>query len=188
MSSLRSALEELQAEDISHTSDQALEGDFSELHRAAAVLEAERLRRLAEIHRRQSHRRDGYLSTSSWLVDRHRFGWTAAGKDIRTARSLQRMPHTREGLAAGELSASAVQMLVTAQAGSSRAVPRGRTHPGRGGQTAARPPAPSHGLALEEIPRLEPGAEGRGATSRTTAPGARHHGPRNGPGRRRPGP
>jgi hypothetical protein len=115
MSSLRSALEELQAEDVSRVADQVLEADFSELQRAAAVLEAERLRRLAEIHRRQSHRRDGYLSTSSWLVDRHRFGWTAAGKDIRTARSLQRMPHTREGLATGEISASAVQMLVTAR-------------------------------------------------------------------------
>ena len=115
MSSLRSALEELQAEDLRRTPDDALEADFDELQRAVAAIEAERLRRLAEIHGRQSHRRDGYLSTASWLVDRHRFGWTAAGKDIRTARSLQRMPCTREGLATGQLSASAVQMLVTAR-------------------------------------------------------------------------
>src|SRR5437870_5415938 len=115
MSSLRSALEELQAEDISHTSDRALEGDFSELQRAAAVLEAERLRRLAEIHRRQTHRRDGYLSTASWLVDQHRMGWTAASKEIRTARAVERMPHTKEALATGELGSSAVQMLVWAR-------------------------------------------------------------------------
>jgi hypothetical protein len=115
MSSLRSALEELRAEDLRATPDEALEADFSELQRAAAALESERLRRLAEIHRRQSHRRDGYLSTASWLVDRHRLGWTAAGNDIRTARSLQRMPHTRDGLARGDLSPAAVQMLVTAR-------------------------------------------------------------------------
>lgn len=115
MSSLRSALEELQAEDLRPISDDALEYDFAELQRAAAAIESERLRRLAEIHRRQSHRRDGYLSTASWLVDRHRSGWTAAGKDIRTARSLQRMPHTRAGLASGDLSPSAVQMLVAAR-------------------------------------------------------------------------
>ena len=115
MSSLRSALDELQSEDLRHASDEALEADFSELQRGAATIESERLRRLAEIHRRQSHRRDGYLSTSSWLVDRHRLGWTAAGKDIRTARSLQRMPHTRSGLASGDLSPAAVQMLVSAR-------------------------------------------------------------------------
>lgn len=115
MSSLRSALEELQGEDLRRTADAALEADFSELQRAAAVVDAERLRRLAEIHRRQSHRRDGYLSTASWLVDRHRVGWQAAGKDIRTARSLQRMPHTRAGLSSGELSQSAVQMLISAR-------------------------------------------------------------------------
>src|SRR6266550_5442939 len=79
------------------------------------ALEAERLRRLAEIHRRQSHRREGYLTTASWLVDRHRLGWTAASKEIRTARSLERMPHTKEALATGELTSSAVQMLVWAR-------------------------------------------------------------------------
>jgi hypothetical protein len=115
VSSLRSALEELQTQDVHRMADPELEADFEELQRAAQTLEAERLRRLAEINRRQSHRRDGYLSTSSWLVDRHRMGWTAAAKEIRTARSLQRMPHTREALAGGDLTSSAVQMLVSAR-------------------------------------------------------------------------
>ena len=115
MSSLHSALEELQNEDIRNTPDEVLEADFAEIQRAAATVEAERLRRLAEIHRRQSHRRDGYLSTSSWLVDRHRLGWASAAKDIRTARSLQRMPHTREALASGAVSPSAVQVLISAR-------------------------------------------------------------------------
>src|SRR5438552_7454604 len=115
MSELRSAIEALQAEDISMVSDEQLEADFAELQRGGQTLEGERLRRLSEIHRRQSHRRDGYLSTAPWLVDRHRLGWTAASKEIRTARSLERMPHTREALAEGELTSSAVQMLVWAR-------------------------------------------------------------------------
>ena len=115
MSELRSAIEALQNEDVRAVSDEQLETDFAELQRAAQALDAERLRRLSEIHRRQSHRREGYLSTASWLVDRHRFGWTAASKEIKTARSLERMPHTREALATGELTSSAVQMLVWAR-------------------------------------------------------------------------
>jgi hypothetical protein len=115
VSELRSALEALRAEDLDAASDQQLEADFAELQQVMHGLEAERLRRLAQIHRRQSHRRDGYLSTSSWLVDRHGLGWTAAARDIRTARSLQRMPRTREALATGDVTASAVQMLVAAR-------------------------------------------------------------------------
>jgi len=115
LSELRSAIEASQAEDLSAVSDEQLEADFTELQRVAQCVEAERLRRLAEIHRRQSHRRAGYLSTASWLVDRHRLGWTTAAKDIKTARSLQRMPHTREAMATGDLTTSAVQMLVFAR-------------------------------------------------------------------------
>ena len=115
MSELRSAIEALQIEDVRSVSDEQLEADFAELQRCAQALEAERLRRLSEIHRRQSHQREGYLSTASWLVDRHRLGWTAASKEIRTARSLERMPRTKEALATGELTSSAVQMLVWAR-------------------------------------------------------------------------
>ena len=115
MSGIGAALMALQGQDLRAVSNEELEAEFTELQRALQGLEAERLRRLAEIHRRQSHQRAGYLSTASWLVDRHRFGWTAAAKDIRTARSLQRMPHTREALATGQLTASAVQMLVSAR-------------------------------------------------------------------------
>jgi hypothetical protein len=115
MSELRSAIEALQAEDVGALSDEQLEGDFAELQRAGQALEAERLRRLSEIHRRQTHRREGYLSTASWLVARHRLGWTAASKDIRTARSLERMPRTKEALSTGELTPASVQMLVWAR-------------------------------------------------------------------------
>ena len=115
MTGLRAAIDALQAEEIGAAPDVELEAAFTELLRAMHALEAERLRRLAEIHRRQTHRRDGYLSTASWLVDRHRLGWTVAAKEIRTARYLERMPHTKEALASGELTSSAVQMLVSAR-------------------------------------------------------------------------
>src|SRR2546423_1288796 len=115
MSELASAIETLQAEDVRKVPDEQLEWDFGELQRLAVRLESEWISRLAEIHRRQSHRRNGYLTTSAWLVDRHRQGWTSAAKDIRTARSLERMPHTRAALATGTLTSSALQMLVAAR-------------------------------------------------------------------------
>src|SRR2546429_1695244 len=107
MSEFRSVIESLQNEDVRAVPDEQLEIDFAELQRAAQALDAERLRRLAEIHRRQSHRRSGYLSTASWLVDRHKLGWTAAAQDIPTSRSPQRMPRTPEALATGGLTTSA---------------------------------------------------------------------------------
>ena len=188
MSSLRSALEELQAEDVRGTPDEALEADFAQIQQATQALEAERLRRLAEIHRRQTHRREGYLSTASWLVDRHRLGWTAASREIRTARSLERMPHTKGALATGDLTASAVQMLVSAR----------QAHPAQFRQSeealveaARRLPARQlqHTVAhwrhkldweqgLKESERLR---ERRRLTVSTTILG-------NGPGGRRPGP
>ena len=72
MSEMRSCLEELRAEDLAEVSDQVLEEDFAELQRAAEILEAERLRRLAELDRRRPYLRDGYLSTSTWFA--RRFG------------------------------------------------------------------------------------------------------------------
>ena len=64
MTGLRAAIDALQAEEIGAAPDVELEAAFTELLRAMHALEAERLRRLAEIHRRQTHRRDGYLSTA----------------------------------------------------------------------------------------------------------------------------
>lgn len=113
MSGPRSALEELRTEDLACVSDQVLEQDFGELQKASEALEAERLRRLAEIHRRSAYRRDGYLSTSAWLVDR--FGVSQATGQVRMARALDEMPSVRGALASGEISCSAVRVLVAAR-------------------------------------------------------------------------
>lgn len=115
VSTLRSALEELQGEDLRYLGDEELEADFGELERAADQLAGERLRRLAEIDRRGSFRRDGYLSSSSWVADRFRMAWSVATHQVRVARALEHMPATRRALAEGEVSRSAVRVLVQAR-------------------------------------------------------------------------
>jgi uncharacterized protein DUF222/HNH endonuclease len=115
MGMLRSALEELAAEDLRFASDEALEDDVIEIERASRALEAERLRRIAELDVRGSFARDGYLSMSAWLVHRLQLAWSTAGQHVRMARGLRRMPRTREALAAGDVSTTAASMLVSAR-------------------------------------------------------------------------
>lgn len=114
MSELRSAVEALRAESLAGLADAAIEEDFAELHRACELLEAERLRRLAEIERRGLHRLDGHLSCASWLVARFRLGWGEARRKVRLARAMERMPMTREAVAEGEISLHAAQLLADA--------------------------------------------------------------------------
>jgi hypothetical protein len=95
--------------------DARLEEDFAELQRAADLIDAERLRRLAEIDRRASYRRDGHLSAASWLASAFKVAWGAARDQVRTARALEDMPETRRALDDGELSMSAVRVLVSAR-------------------------------------------------------------------------
>ncbi|HEY3210409.1 MAG TPA: hypothetical protein VGL18_11575 [Actinomycetota bacterium] len=56
------------------TEDQA-EAGFAQLQRISELVEAKRLRWLAELERRASYRQDGYLSAAAWLSDR--FGLAA---------------------------------------------------------------------------------------------------------------
>ncbi len=115
MSGLRSVLEELRSETLPDLPDALVEEDFSELHRAVELLEAERLRRLAEIDRRRLFERDGHLSAASWLASRFKVAWGTAREQVRIARGLEEMPETRRALDEGELSLSAVRVLVAAR-------------------------------------------------------------------------
>jgi hypothetical protein len=124
MSSLRSALEELQAEDLWAVDSDQLEADLVELERSARVLQAERLRRVAEVDRRGKYRKDGYLSISAWMASRLRIGVQAAAREVRSARALQEMPSTQTALSNGEVSGQAVGLLVRAR----------EAHPGAFGQ------------------------------------------------------
>ncbi len=115
MSELRSAVEGLRSETLAELPDARIEEDFAELQRVVELLEVERLRRLAEIDRRRLFQRDGYLSVASWLATTHKVSWGAAREHVRTARALEQMPETRRALDAGELSMSAVRVLVMAR-------------------------------------------------------------------------
>ncbi|MFL5796526.1 MAG: DUF222 domain-containing protein [Actinomycetota bacterium] len=115
MSTLRSALEEYRAAELRFFSDGQVEDDLSELRRAAGVIEAECARRVAEVERRQSFARDGYLSVTSWVEHRFQTTWSDAARQVRLARALEHMPATREALSEGEVSSIAVGQLVAAR-------------------------------------------------------------------------
>lgn len=115
MSELRSVVEGLRAEVLSELPDARIEEDFAELHRASELLEAERLRRLAEIERRRVYERDGHLSAASWLAATFKLGWGTARDQVRVARALEDMPKTRRALEEGLISMCAVRALVGAR-------------------------------------------------------------------------
>ena len=115
MSELRSAVESLRAESLPELPDARIEDDFAELQRVVELLEVERLRRLAEIERRGIFQRDGHLSAASWLATKFRVAWGTARDHVRVARALDEMPATRRALDEGELSMSAVRVLVAAR-------------------------------------------------------------------------
>jgi hypothetical protein len=112
LSGLRSVIEELRSEALTELPDALIEEDFAELHRAVELLEAERLRRLAEIEKRRLFERDGHLSAASWLASRFKVSWGTAREQVRIARGLEGMPVTREALESGDISLSGVKVLV----------------------------------------------------------------------------
>jgi hypothetical protein len=115
VSGLRSVVEELRSETLAELPDAFIEEDFEELHRAVELLEAERLRRLAEVDRRRLFERDGHLSAASWLATRCKVAWGTAREHVRMARSLGEMPVARDALERGDLSISGVRVLVSAR-------------------------------------------------------------------------
>ncbi|HEX2030376.1 MAG TPA: DUF222 domain-containing protein [Actinomycetota bacterium] len=115
MSELRSAVEALRSEDLVEVPEARAEEDFAELHRASELLEAERLRRLRDLERRGIHARGGHLSAASWLASRFRLTWAHARRDVHLARSVEQMPETGRAWEEGEISGSAVRVLVAAR-------------------------------------------------------------------------
>ncbi len=115
VSELRSAIDAFGVRDIAAKPDAMLEEDFAELQRASELLEAERLRHLAEIERRGIHRRDGHLSAASWLATTFKVGWGQAKAEMQTARGLDQMPETAKALESGDVSLAAAKLLVAAR-------------------------------------------------------------------------
>jgi hypothetical protein len=127
MSTLLSALDEFVREDLRVATDAAIEDDLHELTRAAARIEVERSRRLAEIERRGSFGRDGSLSITSWLIAHGDVAPGAAAQQVRIARFLRDLPAVAEALIAGELSPSAVAVLSSARSTDADAFARSET-------------------------------------------------------------
>jgi hypothetical protein len=111
----------LRAEILPELPDARVEEDFAELQRVAELLEVERLRRLAEIERRGLFGSDGHLSAAAWLVSRFKVAWGAA-------RALEEMPATRRALEAGDVSLSAVRVLVATREADPEAFGRSEEH------------------------------------------------------------
>jgi hypothetical protein len=124
VSELRSSVDALRSETLADLPDARIEEDLAELHRAVEQLEVERLRRLAEIERRGLHERDGFLSAAAWLVSRFKVAWGVAREHVRVARALGEMPVTRRAVEDGEISTSAVRVLVAAREASVEAFDR----------------------------------------------------------------
>ncbi|MGH2540712.1 MAG: hypothetical protein ACRDGK_09340, partial [Actinomycetota bacterium] len=117
MSELRSVIESLRSEPLASLPDARVEEDFAELHEAVESLEAERLRRLAEIEKRRLYERDGHLSAASWLAGRFRLGWGEARRAVALARGLERMTRVRRAFDDGVVSLAAVRVLAEAREG-----------------------------------------------------------------------
>jgi hypothetical protein len=115
MSELRSTIEGLRLETLAEVPDARLEDDLAELQLVSELIDAERLRRLAEIDRRATYRRDGHLSAAAWLASTFKIAWGTARNEVRMARALEDMPVTRRALEEGDLSMSAARVLVDAR-------------------------------------------------------------------------
>jgi hypothetical protein len=114
MSSLRSALDEY-PDDVSGFPAERVEADFEELQWGSGAVLVKRLGYLAHIDRHHTYARDGYLSTVSWLCATYRVSPAVAADEVRIARALEHMPRTKDALAQGEISTSALRVLVGAR-------------------------------------------------------------------------
>ena len=115
VSDLRSAAEAKLALPWPELPDARVEDELEEIHRGVELLEAARLRAIAEIDRRRTFERDGHLSAASWVVTRFKVAWGHARSQVRLARFLEQMPRTQQALEAGEISTSGMRLLAEAR-------------------------------------------------------------------------
>jgi hypothetical protein len=144
MSGLRSYLDELQGDDLVAVHDDQLHADVLELANGEEQMRAERLRRLAEIDRRNSVDDEGYLSTASWLRDKARMSSRAAYQEVFTARALDTMPLASEAHREGDIASGHVKILVRAA----------RAHPGSYPEAEETLVDAARTLSVREMARL----------------------------------
>jgi hypothetical protein len=112
---MQDGLAESRDVDLASMPDSRAEEEFAELHRVREMVEAEYLRRLADLDRRGAYRRDGYLSTIAWLIAAFAMAGGAARELVRLVRALREMPETRRSFEDGEISSSSVRALAHAR-------------------------------------------------------------------------
>jgi hypothetical protein len=106
----KAALEAFPDDPSELTEDQAAAG-FAQLQRISEIVEAKRLRWLADQDRRASFRRDGYLSSAAWLADRFKVAVGAAKEQVRVAQALEAMPEVRKSFLEGIVTSGAARVL-----------------------------------------------------------------------------
>ena len=114
MGNLRSAVDELAAEDLAGVEPGALGEDVVELTKQLERLDAERLRRLRRFELSGAWAQDGSLSTQSWLRNHTRMGAGEAAERVRVARRLEDMPLTGAAFAEGEIGYRHVRVIARA--------------------------------------------------------------------------
>jgi uncharacterized protein DUF222 len=87
---------------------------FAQLQRISELVEAKRLRWLANQERRASYRQDGYLSAAAWLANRFGVAAGSAKEQVRVASALEEIGVRRPFLE-GEVTSSAVRVLAEAR-------------------------------------------------------------------------
>jgi hypothetical protein len=100
---------------VAEMPDDALHEFFLDCRRRERVAAAEAAAALAEIDRRRSFMRERFLSASSFVAWRAGDSHRAAAGLVRTARALQRMPHTAAAFERGEIDTIRVRRLVDAR-------------------------------------------------------------------------
>lgn len=112
---MRSVVEELAGEPLEMVDDRRLLDDLVEIRRQLAALEAQWLRRVAELDARSSYESEGAVSAAAWI--RHRCGESprVASRSVRVARGLRHMPEAASRFSEGDLNLSRIGPLVEAQ-------------------------------------------------------------------------
>lgn len=112
MSSLRSALEEWEAEDVDHLHIDQLAEDLVELELISGLVEYERVRRIAVFDQRGGPDRHGYPSATAFLKGRCRMAAGRAHRMVARSRVLTAARTTLRAWTSGRLSTDQATMLL----------------------------------------------------------------------------
>jgi len=112
LSSLRSALEEWEAEDVDRLHIDQVADDLVELELISGLVEYERLRRVAVFERRSGPDRHGYPSTTAFLKDRCRMATGRAHRAVARSRVLSAARTTLRAWTSGRLSTDQATLLL----------------------------------------------------------------------------